>query len=62
MLVDADGKEYIDGLAGSGTSCSAMAAENSPRPREHLETLASASGYCGSSNMRRSSLLSGLHG
>src|SRR5262245_3101938 len=53
MLVDADGKEYIDGLAGLWNVVLGHGRrELAEAAREQLETLAFASGYCGSSNMR----------
>ena len=53
MLVDADGKEYIDGLAGLWNVVLGHGRrELAEAAREQLETLAYASGYCGSSNLR----------
>jgi adenosylmethionine-8-amino-7-oxononanoate aminotransferase len=53
LLVDADGKEYIDGLAGLWNVVLGQGRrELAEAASEQLETLAYASGYCGSSNMR----------
>jgi adenosylmethionine-8-amino-7-oxononanoate aminotransferase len=53
MLVDADGKEYIDGLAGLWNVVLGHGRrELADAAREQLETLAYASGYSGSSNPR----------
>ena len=53
MLVDADGKEYIDGLAGLWNVVLGHGRRDlAEAAREQLETLAYASGYCGSSNLR----------
>jgi adenosylmethionine-8-amino-7-oxononanoate aminotransferase len=53
MLVDADGKEYIDGLAGLWNVVLGHGRrELAEAAREQLETLAYASGYSGSSNVR----------
>ena len=53
MLVDADGKEYIDGLAGLWNVVLGHGRrELADAAREQLETLAYASGYAGSSNPR----------
>jgi putrescine---pyruvate transaminase len=53
MLVDADGKEYIDGLAGLwNVALGHGRRELAEAAREQLGTLAYASGYTGSSNMR----------
>ena len=53
MLVDADGKEYIDGLAGLWNVVLGHGRrELADAAREQLETLAYASGYSGSSNVR----------
>jgi adenosylmethionine-8-amino-7-oxononanoate aminotransferase len=53
LLVDADGKEYIDGLAGLwNVALGHGRRELAEAAREQLDTLAYASGYCGSSNMR----------
>ena len=53
MLVDADGKEYIDGLAGLWNVALGHGRRDlADAAREQLETLAYASGYTGSSNMR----------
>jgi adenosylmethionine-8-amino-7-oxononanoate aminotransferase len=53
MLVDADGKEYIDGLAGLWNVVLGHGRrELADAAREQLETLAYASGYGGSSNVR----------
>lgn len=53
LLVDADGKEYIDGLAGLWNVVLGHGRrELAEAAGEQLETLAYASGYCGSSNMR----------
>ena len=53
MLVDADGKEYIDGLAGLWNVVLGHGRrELADAAREQLETLAYASGYAGSSNVR----------
>ena len=52
-LVDAEGKEYIDGLAGLWNVVLGHGRrELAEAAREQLETLAYASGYCGSSNPR----------
>jgi adenosylmethionine-8-amino-7-oxononanoate aminotransferase len=53
MLVDAEGREYIDGLAGLwnvvlGHGCRELA----DAARDQMATLGFASGYCGSSNPR----------
>jgi len=53
MLVDADGKEYIDGLAGLWNVVLGHGRrELADAAREQIETLAYASGYAGSSNPR----------
>jgi putrescine---pyruvate transaminase len=53
LLVDADGKEYIDGLAGLWNVVLGHGRrELADAAREQLETLAYASGYAGSSNPR----------
>jgi adenosylmethionine-8-amino-7-oxononanoate aminotransferase len=53
ILVDADGKEYIDGLAGLWNVVLGHGRrELADAAREQLETLAYASGYAGSSNPR----------
>ena len=53
MLVDADGKEYIDGLAGLWNLVLGHGRrELADAAREQLETLAYVSGYSGSSNVR----------
>jgi putrescine---pyruvate transaminase len=53
LLVDADGKEYIDGLAGLWNVALGHGRRDlADAAREQLETLAYASGYAGSSNMR----------
>ena len=53
ILVDADGKEYIDGLAGLWNVVLGHGRrELADAAREQLETLAYASGYSGSSNLR----------
>ena len=53
MLVDADGHEYIDGLAGLWNVVLGHGRrELADAARDQLETLAFASGYCGSSNPR----------
>jgi adenosylmethionine-8-amino-7-oxononanoate aminotransferase len=53
MLVDADGTEYIDGLAGLWNVVLGHGRrELAEAAREQLETLAYASGYAGSSNVR----------
>jgi adenosylmethionine-8-amino-7-oxononanoate aminotransferase len=53
MLVDADGKEYIDGLSGLwNVALGHGRRELVEAAREQLETLAYASGYSGSSNVR----------
>lgn len=53
MLVDADGKEYIDGLAGLWNVVLGHGRrELAEAAREQMETLAYASGYAGSSNPR----------
>jgi len=53
MLVDADGKEYIDGLAGLWNVVLGHGRrELAEAAREQLEMLAYASGYSGSSNVR----------
>jgi putrescine---pyruvate transaminase len=53
LLVDADGKEYIDGLAGLwNTVLGHGRRELAEAAREQMETLAYASGYAGSSNLR----------
>jgi adenosylmethionine-8-amino-7-oxononanoate aminotransferase len=53
LLVDADGKEYIDGLAGLWNVVLGHGRrELAEAARDQLETLAYASGYCGSSNLR----------
>jgi adenosylmethionine-8-amino-7-oxononanoate aminotransferase len=51
MLVDSDGKEYIDGLAGLWNVVLGHGRrELADAAREQMETLAYASGYAGSSN------------
>jgi adenosylmethionine-8-amino-7-oxononanoate aminotransferase len=53
LLVDAEGKEYIDGLAGLWNVVLGHGRrELAEAAREQLETLAYASGYAGSSNLR----------
>jgi putrescine---pyruvate transaminase len=53
VLVDADGKEYIDGLAGLWNVVVGHGRrELAEAAREQLETLAYASGYTGSTNPR----------
>jgi adenosylmethionine-8-amino-7-oxononanoate aminotransferase len=53
MLVDADGREYIDGLAGLwNVALGHGRRELADAAREQMETLAYASGYSGSSNLR----------
>ena len=53
MLVDADGKEYIDGLSGLwNVALGHGRRELAEAAREQLETLGYASGYVGSSNVR----------
>jgi adenosylmethionine-8-amino-7-oxononanoate aminotransferase len=53
ILVDADGKEYIDGLAGLwNVALGHGRRELAEAAREQIATLAFASGYCGSSNVR----------
>ena len=53
LLVDADGKEYIDGLAGLwNVALGHGRRELAEAARDQLETLGYASGYAGSSNMR----------
>ena len=53
MLEDADGKEYIDGLAGLWNVVLGHGrVELADAAREQMETLAYASGYAGSSNPR----------
>jgi adenosylmethionine-8-amino-7-oxononanoate aminotransferase len=53
MLEDADGKEYIDGLAGLWNVVLGHGrVELADAAREQMETLAYASGYTGSSNPR----------
>jgi putrescine---pyruvate transaminase len=53
MLVDADGKEYIDGLAGLWNVVLGHGRrEVADAAREQMATLAYASGYAGSSNPR----------
>jgi adenosylmethionine-8-amino-7-oxononanoate aminotransferase len=53
ILVDADGKEFIDGLAGLWNVVLGHGRrELADAAREQLETLAYASGYSGSSNLR----------
>jgi adenosylmethionine-8-amino-7-oxononanoate aminotransferase len=53
MLVDADGKEYIDGLSGLwNVALGHGRRELAEAAREQLETLGYASGYIGSSNLR----------
>jgi adenosylmethionine-8-amino-7-oxononanoate aminotransferase len=53
MLVDADGKEFIDGLAGLWNVVLGHGRrELADAAREQMEALAYASGYCGSSNLR----------
>jgi adenosylmethionine-8-amino-7-oxononanoate aminotransferase len=53
MLVDSNGKEYIDGLAGLWNVVLGHGRrELAEAAREQLETLAYASGYAGSSNPR----------
>ena len=52
-LVDADGARYIDGLAGLWNVVLGHGRrELAEAAREQMETLAYASGYCGSSNVR----------
>ncbi len=52
MLVDADGKEYIDGLAGLwNVALGHGRRELAEAARDQLETLGYASGYIGSSNL-----------
>jgi len=53
MLVDADGKEYIDSLAGLwNVALGHGRRELADAAREQMETLAYASGYNGNSNVR----------
>src|SRR5215510_8828836 len=53
ILVDADGKEYIDGLAGLWNVVVGHGRrELADAARDQLETLAYASGYTGSTNPR----------
>ena len=53
ILVDADGKEYLDGLSGLWNVVLGHGRrELAEAAREQLETLAYASGYSGSSNLR----------
>ena len=53
MLLDADGKEYIDGLSGLwNVALGHGRKELAEAAREQLETLAYASGYTGHSNVR----------
>jgi adenosylmethionine-8-amino-7-oxononanoate aminotransferase len=53
MLIDADGKEYIDGLAGLWNVVLGHGRrELADAAREQMETLAYASGYTGSTNPR----------
>jgi putrescine---pyruvate transaminase len=53
MLVDADGKEYIDGLAGLWNVVLGHGRRDlAEAAREQMETLGYASGYAGSSNPR----------
>jgi adenosylmethionine-8-amino-7-oxononanoate aminotransferase len=53
MIVDADGKEYIDGLAGLWNVVLGHGRRDlAEAAREQIETLAYASGYAGSSNPR----------
>jgi adenosylmethionine-8-amino-7-oxononanoate aminotransferase len=53
MLVDADGKEYIDGLSGLwNVALGHGRRELAEAARDQLETLGYASGYIGSSNLR----------
>jgi adenosylmethionine-8-amino-7-oxononanoate aminotransferase len=53
ILVDADGKEYIDGLSGLwNVALGHGRRELTDAAREQLDTLAYASGYTGSSNLR----------
>jgi adenosylmethionine-8-amino-7-oxononanoate aminotransferase len=53
ILVDADGREYIDGLAGLWNVVLGHGRrELAEAAREQMETLAYASGYAGSSNLR----------
>jgi len=52
MLVDADGKEYIDGLAGLWNVVLGHGRRDlAEAARDQIETLAYASGYCGNSNI-----------
>jgi adenosylmethionine-8-amino-7-oxononanoate aminotransferase len=52
-IVDADGKEYIDGMAGLWNVVLGHGRRDlAEAAREQIETLAYASGYCGSSNPR----------
>ena len=63
MLVDADGKEYIDGLAGLWNVVLGHGRrELAETAREQMETLAYVSGYTGSSNLRAIELAERLHG
>ena len=63
MLVDADGHEYIDGLAGLWNVVLGHGRrELADAARDQLETLAFASGYCGSSNPRAIELAERLAG
>jgi adenosylmethionine-8-amino-7-oxononanoate aminotransferase len=51
MLIDADGREYIDGLAGLWNVVLGQGRrELADAAREQMTTLAFTSGYCGSSN------------
>jgi adenosylmethionine-8-amino-7-oxononanoate aminotransferase len=53
MVTDAQGREYIDGLSGLwNVSLGHGRRELAEAAREQMETLAYASGYCGSSNLR----------
>jgi adenosylmethionine-8-amino-7-oxononanoate aminotransferase len=53
MLLDADGKEYIDGLSGLWNVALGHGRKDlAEAAREQLETLAYASGYTGHSNVR----------
>ena len=55
LLVDADGNELIDGLAGLwNVSLGHGRRELAEAAREQIDTLAYASGYTGSSNLRAS--------
>ena len=63
MLVDADGKEYIDGLAGLWNVVLGHGRrELADAAREQMETLAYASGYAGNSNPRAIELAERLAG